>query len=542
MSEADSYDYIIVGAGSAGCVLANRLSADPANRVCLIEAGGKDRHPLIQVPLAVIKLMQHKVLNWRFDTVAQKNASNRPIYIPRGKVVGGSSSINGMVYMRGNRLDYDDWSNAGCEGWSYAEVLPYFKRSENNEVWGGSSPYHGKGGVMNVTDAESYTPLAEMLFEAASQLQLPRTEDFNGKQQEGFGRRQFTVKGGRRESTSTAFLRPALSRKNLTLVTDCVVDKVTLAGKRATGVEILTASGKRTLTARKEVIVSGGAIHSPTVLLRSGIGPAAELAKLGIAVQHDLPGVGKNLQDHILTSLQHKTESRVPYGISLDKLPWVAAQVLKYAFARRGLLANPMLHVGGFVKTEPGLDRPDIQFILLPAYRTPGGATGIGHGYGLSILLLRPKSRGFVTVRSTDPTAAPVIDPHFLEEDEDMALLIKGFRLGRRLLESSAWDKVRGPETKPGPDTQTDEQVKQYIRDWTATAFHPVGTCKMGKDPMAVVDPQLRVHGIEGLRVADASIMPTLIGGNTNAPAIMIGEKCADMVLGKAPLPAAAGV
>jgi choline dehydrogenase len=331
-------------------------------------------------------------------------------------------------------------------------------------------------------------------------------------------------------------------RPNLTLLTDCVVDKITIEDRKATGVEIVRASRRQRLTARQEVIVSAGSIASPTLLLRSGIGSGAELKRHGIDVVRDLPGVGRNLQDHLITSVQHKTDSRVPYGISVDKLPWVAWQVIQYALFRKGMLTNPMLHVGGFVRTEPALDRPDIQFLLLPAYRSPGGTAGLGHGYGLSIMVLRPKSRGMVTIRNADPSAPPAIDPHFLEEAEDMELLLRGVKFGRRVLAAPAWNAVRGPETHPGPDIQSDEALREYIRSSCSTAFHPVGTCKMGKDDLAVVDPQLRVHGISGLRVADASIMPTLIGGNTAAPAVMIGEKASDMILGKKPLPPSVGV
>jgi choline dehydrogenase len=537
----DTFDYLIVGAGSAGCVLANRLSENPSHRVCLIEAGPRDWHPLIRIPLGVMRLMRHKVVNWRFNTEAQANADNRPIYIPRGRVIGGSSSINGMVYMRGHRLDYDDWASAGNEGWSYREVLPYFLRSENNEEFG-ETPYHHKGGLLTVSNCQNYTPLGELLFAAAQSLQLPLTSDFNGRDQEGFGRRQMTVKNGERESAATAFLNPARSRPNLTILTDCVVDKVTIENRRATGVELLTSSGKRRLATRKEVIVSAGSIASPTLLQRSGVGSGAELRKHGIDVILDLPGVGQNLQDHLISSVQHRTESRVPYGITFDKLPWVAWQVIQYALFRRGLLTNPMLHVAGFVRTDPALDRPNIQFLLLPANRSPGGTTGIGHGYGLSVMLLRPKSRGAVSIRSRDPSAPPIIDPHFLEDPADMKLLMQGVKLGRRILAAPAWDSVRGPETAPGVEVQTDDEICAYIRRICSTAFHPIGTCKMGKDEMAVVDPQLRVHGIAGLRVADASIMPTLIGGNTAAPTMMIGEKASDMILNKAPPPPSPGI
>lgn len=540
-STADSFDYIIIGAGSAGCVLANRLSESPDNRVCLIEAGPRDRNPLIKIPLAIMRLMQHKVLNWRFDTEAQAGANNRPIYIPRGRTLGGSSSINGMVYMRGHRLDYDDWAKAGNTGWSYSEVLPYFLRAENNEEWG-DTPYHAKGGPMTVTNCQSYTPLAEPLYEAAQALQYPLTEDFNGRQQEGFGKRQVTVKNGQRESAATAYLHPVKHRANLTVLTDCLVNKITIENGKATGVELVGTSGPRHLAARKEVILSAGSIASPALLMRSGIGPGAEIKAHGIEVVHDLPGVGRNLQDHLIASVQHKTTSRVPYGITIDKLPWAALQGIQYILFKRGMLTNPMLHVAGFVRTDPALDRPDIQFLLLPAYRSPGGVAGLGHGYGLSVMLMRPKSHGTVSIRSADPSAAPVINPHFLEQSEDLEKLLRGVKLGRRLLSSPAWDAVRGPETRPGPQVTDDEALREYIRNSCSTAFHPVGTCKMGTDEMAVVDPQLRVRGIASLRVIDASIMPSLIGGNTAAPTVMIGEKASDMILGRPALPPRVGV
>jgi len=537
-TDVDAYDYIIVGAGSAGCVLANRLTEDASVSVCLIEAGGKDRHPLIKIPIAVPLLMRHKRLNWGFWTSEQANAGGRTIYVPRGKVLGGSSSINGMVYMRGHRLDYDDWEAAGNRGWSFREVLPYFKKSENNETFG-AGPFHGAGGPMNVQNLESYSPLVEMMCEAAAELQFPRTADFNGVQQEGFGKRQSTQKNGMRESTATAFLDPVRSRKNLSIVTKAIVDRVTFMGRRATGVEVIEGATRRRIAARREVILAAGTIASPMILQRSGVWAGRSLARLGIPLVHELSGVGQNLQDHLSVPVQHSSPSTIPYGVSWRTVPLWAWNVAKYALTRRGLLANSLLHAGGFVRTDPSLDRPDIQFILMPLKRTPNSPAGLGHGYGLLTVLLRPKSRGEVAITASDPLAPPLIDPRFLLERADVELLLRGVKLSRRLLESRAWDKVRGAEIRPGPAVQGDDALRGYIRESAATVFHPVGTCKMGVDADAVVDPQLRVRGIEGLRVADASVMPTLIGGNTNAPVIMIAEKAADMIRGRPPLPAA---
>jgi len=533
------FDYIVIGAGSAGCAVAARLSEDPAVSVCLIEAGAKDTSPLISIPLGFMRLFDHKTLNWRFTTAPQTHAAGRTIPVPRGKVLGGSSSINGMVYTRGHPGDYDDWARLGNPGWSFREVLPYFRRSENNEDFP-DSPYHGKGGPLNVKFLDSYNPLSEVLFEAAESLQYRRNADFCGATHEGFGRRQFTQIRGRRHSAARAFIAPALGRPNLTVLTDTPVRRIVIEEGRATGVEIGSAGGGETIAADREVVLSAGVIGSPQILMLSGIGEASQLAAHGIALKHHLPGVGKNYRDHIVGVVQYTSPTTVPYGLSWRTVPWAAWSVLQYALFRTGIFANAPGHSGGFIRTLPELTRPDVQFILIPAFRDRKGRTGIGHGFGLMTIVLRPESRGEVRLASADPAADPVIDPQFFSRPEDVDTMVRGLRIGRRLLSAPAFDPYRGVETDPGEAVTTEGEWQDFARRTASTGFHPVGTCKMGNDPEAVVDAQLRVHGVAGLRVADASIMPTLVGGNTNGPSIMIGEKAADMILGRPPLPPAA--
>ncbi len=537
----DTFDYVIVGGGSAGCVLAGRLSEDANVRVCLIEAGPPDRHPLIHIPLGVTWLIKHPGLNWCYWSEPQAHVAGRSIFLPRGRVLGGSSSINGSIYIRGHRADYDDWARWGNPGWSYAEVLPYFRKSENNEHFR-DSPYHGVGGPLNVSDCESYNPLTDIMLEAADSLQFARTDDFNGREQEGFGRRQVTIRNGRRESAATAFLRDARTRKNLTIICDALVSRILFEGRRATQVQFVQSGVPRTVTARREIILSAGAFASPTILMRSGIGDGAQLQRHGIDVVHHAPQVGRNLQDHISSAVQYSTPTTIPYGIAWRSLPWVAWTIMRYALFRRGLLANTGLQAGGFVRTRPNLDRPDIQFILIPAERTPDGRMGIGHGYGLVTLLLRPKSSGSVSLAGPEPDLAPCIDPAFYSETDDLDDMVRGMRLARRILEAPAWNTLRGAEIRPGPQVQSDEGLKEFIRNSSTTCFHPVGTCRMGRDEQDVVDATLRVRGVEALRVVDASIMPRMIGGNTNAPVIMIAEKAADMIRGRPPLPATSEV
>jgi choline dehydrogenase len=535
--DAASFDFIIVGAGSAGCVLANRLSADPKIRVCLIEAGPPDRNPLIHIPLGVMALFKHRKLNWRYETTKQADAADRAIYIPRGKTLGGSSSINGMVYTRGHPTDYDEWATAGNPGWAFEDVLPYFRRSENNEHWR-SSPYHGVGGELNVADPHYTSTLSEVFFDAAASMQIPRCEDFCGPTHEGYGLRQLTQKAGRRHSAATAFLKPARARENLSVITGAMADRVLIADSRAIGVRLIEAGAIRTVFARREVVVSAGAIASPLILMRSGIGDGAQLQGHGIAVKQHLPEVGRNLQDHIAVCIQYENPSGESFGLSWRTAPQFAWGAIEYLLRRRGLFAGNVLQAGAFIRTDPSLAKPDIQLVFNPARRSPSGVVGIGHGFGLFSILLRPKSRGSVTVSGAAADAAPVIDPHFFRDATDMEVLLRGLKLTRRLIEAPAFDAHRGAEIAPGDHVQSDEGLRDFIRKACGTVYHPVGTCRMGSDGAAVVDPQLRVRGIGGLRVVDASIMPTIVGGNTNAPVIMIAEKAADMILGRSALAA----
>jgi len=529
------FDHVIVGAGTAGCVLANRLSEDQSNRVCLIEAGPKDSHPFIHVPALVAAAMVRPSIVWGYWSAPQRSLNGRKVPIPRGRVLGGTSSINGMVYIRGNPRDYDDWAAAGNRGWSYQEVLPYFVRSENNEAFHGS-PYHGKGGPMNVLSIKRPNALNAAFWEAMESLHYRRNDDFNGPDTEGYGPRQGTIKDGRRESGVTAFLRPAMNRPNLAVLTQALVTRVAFENRRATGVEIQLDGETRRIGARREVILSGGSIGSPQILLLSGIGDGAALQALGIPVQHNLPGVGANYHDHVASAVLMVTSNSTSYGISLKALPRGVWNVFEYLLMRKGPFASNVFESHAFVKTTSGLDRPDTQIVFQPARRNQSTfPLPLGHGFNISVVLLYPKSRGRIALSSPDPRAMPIIDPDILSMPEDFDPLVRGLKLARRILAAPAFSPYKGTEFLPGPKVESDEAFKEYLRATTATVFHPAGSCRMGVDDAAVVTPELKVRGVDGLRVADASIFPKLMGGNTNAPVVMVAEKTADMILGRTP-------
>jgi len=529
-------DYVIVGGGSAGCVLANRLSADPSVTVCLLEAGPPDRSPFIRLPIGIIALMMSKTLNWRYFTEPQGALDRRRLFWPRGKTLGGCSASNAMIYTRGHASDYDHWEALGNRGWGYASVLPLFRRAENHER--GETPYHGVGGPLNVADLRSPNLLTQVFTTAARQAGFPLNADFSGPVQEGFGQYQVTQKNGERWSVARAYLHPVRQRPNLNVMTGVRVTKILLHGKRATGVSCVQGGKEFDIVAGREVLLAGGAVNSPQLLMLSGIGPEEELRRHGIPVRHALPGVGRNLQDHLDVLVVHKCARPVSLGISLRSLPGLLAAGLQYLLFRRGPLTTNAAEAGGFAKSDPSCPVPDLQFHFTPAHLDEHGhtlayarATMLGHGYALHVCDLRPKSRGYIALKSADPCDDALIQPEYLSHPDDMAQLVKGVKLARRLLAAPAFDPYRGEEMYPGKEVQTDEQIRAFVRRKAGTIYHPVGTCRMGHDEMAVVDDTLKVHGVQGLRVVDASIMPTLVGGNTNAPTVMIAEKAADMIV-----------
>lgn len=518
------YDFIIVGAGSAGCVLANRLSADPSNRVLLLEAGPPDRKLEIHIPAAWIRTLKTEV-DWNYATEPQTHLHDRRLYWPRGKTLGGSSAINAMIYMRGNRHDYDQWAALGNAGWGYEDVLPYFKKMENQER--GASAYHGVGGPLNVADLRDPNPLTMAFLAAGNALGLNYRTDFNGETQEGVGLFQVTQKDGKRHSAADAYLKPIKGRENLVVRTGVLVTRVLFNGKRAVGVAYSEDGLPREAYTGGEVLLCGGSINSPQLLMLSGIGAASHLERFDINVIADLPGVGQNLQDHLIAGVINYSVRPVSLASATQPI-----NLLPFFLAGRGLLTSNVAEAGAFMHTQPGLPVPDVQFHFGPAHFVDHGQTPIdGHGFALGGLVLRPKSRGFIQLRSDHPLTYPVIQPNYLEHEDDLPPLVDCIRWARRVFQAEPFDTYRGLELLPGHHVETDEQIREYIREKAETLYHPVGTCKMGGDPLAVVDDQLRVHTLEGLRVVDASIMPTIVSGNTNAPTMMIAEKAANLIL-----------
>ncbi|NCF29466.1 MAG: choline dehydrogenase [Gammaproteobacteria bacterium] len=527
--ESASYDFIVVGAGSAGCVLANRLSADPSVQVLLLEAGPRDSSPWIHIPVGYYKGIVNPAIGWGYETDPVPGTHNRRISWPRGKVLGGSSSINGLIYIRGQAQDFDHWRQLGNSGWDWDSVKPYFIRSEGRDR--GADAFHGADGPLGVSDVHR-NELCDAYIEAARQAGIPYNDDFNGARQEGVGYFQLTTRRGRRSSTAVSYLKPARKRPNLHVVTGALATRILFEGRRATGISYLHNGETRTASVRRELVLSGGAINSPQLLQLSGIGPGALLQSHGIEVVADIAGVGSSLQDHYQARNIYECTRPLSVNDEVRSPLHKVAAALRWALFRTGPLAIGAGHVGLFARTRPELETPDVQFHFIRfSADEAGGKLHDYSGFTVSVCHLRPESRGSIHIRSADAREPPAIQPNYLDTTGDRDTMVAGMQLARKIIAIPAMKSYVRREVLPGPDVNSDEEMLEYIREYGSTIFHPTSTCRMGQDDMAVVDERLRVRGVEALRVADASVMPTVVSGNTNASCVMIGEKAADMIV-----------